>query len=80
MTPAEKSLASRIGAHTSWANTPNRNARMAPARAGFMAKFERQVDPDGVMDPADRAKAAESAMKAHMSQLRLIRMAKSTAR
>lgn len=39
------------------------------ARGGFIAKFEREVDPDGVLDPLERSARARLAMRAYMSQL-----------
>jgi hypothetical protein len=39
------------------------------ARAGFMAKFERECDPDGTLDPAERAVRAERLLRAHMIRL-----------
>ncbi|MGH9151355.1 MAG: hypothetical protein ACRD03_02890 [Acidimicrobiales bacterium] len=59
----------RIGAHESWARTEDRSARTAKARAAFMAGFERQVDPDGVLSPDERARRAEHAKKAHFARL-----------
>jgi hypothetical protein len=41
----------------------------APARAAFFAKFERQVDPEGLLPPAERTRRAESAMKQHMTSM-----------
>jgi hypothetical protein len=38
----------RLGAHTSWANTKDRPARTAPARAAFDQKFLDQADGDPV--------------------------------
>lgn len=64
-----RSLAARIAAHTSWAKTPDRSARTARARASFNERFEREVDPDGVLDPAERAKRAENARKAYYLRL-----------
>ncbi|TDP90518.1 hypothetical protein [Labedaea rhizosphaerae] len=64
-TPPEKRLHAQAAANTSWARTPNRAARTAAGRAAADERFERLVDPDGVMDPIARAKAAESARKAH---------------
>lgn len=69
--PESRSLVGKIAAHASWANTPDRTARTAPARAALMEKFERQVDPDGVLSPAERAKRAESARKAYFLRLAL---------
>lgn len=61
--------------HDSWARTKDRAARTLPARQAQQAQFERQVDPDGTMQPADRAKAAENARKAHMARMRAARKA-----
>lgn len=46
--PAERQLAARIAAHLSWANTPNRSARTAPARAALDQKFLDAADGDPV--------------------------------
>jgi hypothetical protein len=69
LTPAERALRARIAVHTSWANTTDRSARTAPGRKAFRDRFEKQVDPDGVLSPAERARRAEQAMKAYMAQL-----------
>ncbi len=70
---AEKArvIIGRIGAHESWSRTPDRTARTAPARAEFDQRFEREVDPDGVLDPAERARRAEHARKAYFARLAL---------
>lgn len=70
-TAAERSLIGSIGAHASWANTADRSARTAPARAALMAKFETLVDPDGALLPAERAARAASARRAHFARLAL---------
>jgi hypothetical protein len=56
----------RIAALTRWAYEPDPQAATQPARDGFMARFERQVDPDNRLDPAEREVRAKRAMKAHM--------------
>jgi hypothetical protein len=56
----------RAAVYQSWANTLDRTARTAPARAAYRAKLEKIVDPDGVMTPRDRAKAAENLRKARL--------------
>ena len=66
-----RQLAGRIGAHSSWARTPDRSARTAPARQAALERFERQVDPDGTLTPADRATRAEHARKAYFLGLSL---------
>lgn len=70
-TPAEISLQAQLAAHTSWAATNDPVARTAPARAAFMDRFEREVDPDGLLSPADRARRAENARKAYFARLAL---------
>ena len=70
-TPAERRLRSQYGAHLSWANTENRPARTLPARLKLMEKFEREVDPDDQLLPAERARRADSARKAYYAGLAL---------
>ncbi|MCX4094841.1 hypothetical protein [Nocardia sp. alder85J] len=67
----ERALQARIAAHTSWANTPDRTARTAKARAALLSKFERDVDPEGVLPSDERARRAEHARKAHFTRLAL---------
>jgi hypothetical protein len=59
----------RIGAYRRWATTPDRAAATEPARAAFRSKFEREVDPDGLLTPEKRAELAEYARKAHFARL-----------
>lgn len=63
MSASERQLAARIAAHTSWANTPNRTARTAKARAALDAKFLEQAGGDPI-------KAAHL-RKAHFARLAL---------
>lgn len=51
----ERTQAARIAAHASWAVTPDREVRTRPARAAFLARFERQVDPDNLLSPRNVA-------------------------
>jgi hypothetical protein len=71
LTPSERSLRAQIAAHESWSRTDDRSARTANARRAMLDKFERQVDPDGKLSPAERAKRAEHARKAHFKRLAL---------
>jgi hypothetical protein len=71
MTRNDRSLIASIAAHESWARTENRTARTAPARKAMLDKFEREVDPDGTLLPAERAIRAEHARKAHFKRLAL---------
>ena len=66
MSPAERSLAARRAAHLRWARE-DPNAPDGPlhrARKAFRDRFEREVDPDGRLDPAERARRAESLRRA----------------
>lgn len=71
MSSEQRILASRIAAHESWARTSDRTARTEPARAALMAKFETEVDPDGKLNPAERAIRAEHLRKAYFQRLAL---------
>jgi hypothetical protein len=55
---ADRSLIARLAAHESWAKTADASARTAPARRAMLGRFEHQVDPDGVLSPAERARRA----------------------
>jgi hypothetical protein len=48
LTPEERKLGSQIAAHESWARTPDRSARAAPARTALLAKFLEQADGDPI--------------------------------
>lgn len=69
MTGEQRSLRARMAAHTSWANTSDPAARTEPARRAFDSRFEREVDPEGVLAPAERARRAESARRAYFHKL-----------
>lgn len=71
LTPAERSLRSRLAAHASWARTSDATARTEPGRQAMRDKFEREVDPDGTLPPEERARRAEHARKAHFTRLAL---------
>lgn len=69
LTAEERSERARLAAHVRWSKAKDRSAELAKARSKFMAKFEQEVDPNGEMTPEARAKAAESARKAHFARL-----------
>lgn len=48
MSNTERQLLARIAAHESWANTPDRSARTAPARAALDQKFLDEANGDPV--------------------------------
>lgn len=71
MSPAQRSMQARMAALRSWANTPDPSGRTAPARAAFLARFEREVDPEGVLGEVERKRRAEHARKAYFAKLSL---------
>lgn len=58
----------RIGGLTAWARN-GADVMVGPAHRGFQARFEREVDPEGVLPPAERATRAERARRAYMLTL-----------
>lgn len=66
--PSERALAGRIGGYRRAAMYDSREMTAA-ARRGFDARFEREVDPDNVLPPAERARRAEAARKAYFAAL-----------
>jgi hypothetical protein len=71
--PIERSLIASLAISSRWANTPaeERKAALAKATAASMARFEREVDPEGKLDPAERAYSAGMAKRAYMARLAL---------
>ncbi len=64
-------LRARLGALTQHARYDSRETTTA-ARASFLSRFEQEVDPDGVLDPLERAKRAEYARRAYFTRLALL--------
>lgn len=69
LTPSERSMRARIASYRSWANTTDPVARTEPARRASMARFEREVDPEGKLPAQERARRAEAARKAYFTEL-----------
>jgi hypothetical protein len=61
-------MRARLAAHTQHAAG---RTNVKPAREAFKARFEAQVDPDGILPPEERARRAQHAMQAHMTRLAL---------
>ena len=77
--PKFSSAHASVAANTRWAHEPDRTAATAPARDALEARFERQVDPDGILSPDERAKRARNAKRAFYQSL-AIKSAKARAR
>jgi hypothetical protein len=70
VSPAERSLSARLAAHALHAQRDPRQTT-ANGRAAFLARFDREVDPDGVLEPEERRRRAEQARRAYFARLAL---------
>jgi hypothetical protein len=68
LTPSERTLRARLAAHTLHARG---GTSTSAGTAAFLAKFVREVDPDGTLPPEERARRAQHARQAHMARLAL---------
>ena len=66
--PEEMARRGRIGAHCLHARYDSKELT-APARAAFLAKFEREVDPAGALPEEERRRRAAHARQAHFARL-----------
>lgn len=65
----DRILRARMAAYLLHAQVTDPAAHTAPARAAFLSRFEREVDPDGILEPQERARRAELAKKAYFIKL-----------
>jgi hypothetical protein len=72
---SDNAMRGRVGAYKRWAATDDRTAATAPARSAFLRRFETEVDPDGRLTEAERARRAYFAMRAYMADLSRRRVA-----
>jgi hypothetical protein len=70
LSPEQRRMRARIAALARSAAGP---VDTGPARRAFMARFEEEVDPDGTLPPAERARRAEAAKRLHFARLRFAR-------
>jgi hypothetical protein len=69
-TPSEVSQRNCIGAYALHSQYDSRELTRA-GRAAFLSRFEREVDPEGVLPPEERARRAIHARKAYFARLAL---------
>ena len=73
MTPKlsrQRAAAGRIGGLVTASRHDSRE-QTRRASAAFLARFEREVDPDGALPAAERQRRALAARRAHMARLAL---------
>lgn len=70
LTPEQRRLRAKAAALARWSREDGQ-AQAIKAQNGLLAKFEREVDPEGVLTPAERRTRALRARRAHMASLAL---------
>ena len=70
LTPEQRIMRSRLAAYRLHATHDARDTTRK-AREAFASRFERQVDPDGLLPPAERAQRADAARRAYFVGLAL---------
>jgi hypothetical protein len=68
---SDRTQIAKIAANTRWARCEDRSAATQAARDGMTARFEREVDPDGVLPDDELARRVASARSAHYQRLAL---------
>lgn len=68
LTAEQRSIRARLAAETLHSKVDSRQ-HTQPARDAFLASFEKEVDPDGLLSVQERRRRAESARKAHFTRL-----------
>lgn len=71
MSESELSMLGRLGAHSMHAKHDSKRTS-EPGRLAFLNSFEKQADPDGTLDPKERARRAEHLKKAHFTRLAML--------
>jgi hypothetical protein len=76
ITPEERKARARKAANTRWSKPGARERQASAASAAIYRRAEQQIDPDGILDPAQRAKLVTSALRAQAADLQLTRLRK----
>lgn len=69
--PERRVLIARIAAAERWGRVADRAKATAPARTGLRLKFEREIDPDGTLEPAELERRVNHLVRAHMLRMSL---------
>jgi hypothetical protein len=67
---SQRSLRARLAAYALHAQRDPRETT-ANGRAAFLARFDREVDPEGLLEPDERRRRAEQARRAYFARLSL---------
>jgi len=80
MTPQQRRLRAQIAANARWSRYMAREDQAGASRAAIFGRLEREVDPEGLLDPADRAvlvKAAARELSARLNAAKSRRQTRS---
>ena len=66
LTASERTIRARLAALHQHAQG---RTNTGPGTVAFLARFERQVDPDGILPAPERARRAEYAKRAHFTEM-----------
>jgi hypothetical protein len=69
MPNSDRILIAKIAAHARWARETDRAEATLKARQAFADRFEREVDPEGVLPYGERQKRADNARRAYFHAL-----------
>jgi hypothetical protein len=74
VTPEQRTMRARLAAYTRWSkeDPSDPNGSLRRAQKASMDRFEREVDPDQKLPPAERARRAEAARRAYFTRLALM--------
>ena len=67
---SDLSLLGRLGAHSLHGKYDSKQTSRA-GREAFLTRFEREADPDGTLDPAERRRRAQHLKRAYFTRLAL---------
>jgi hypothetical protein len=63
MTPEQRRLRAQIAANARWSRYMAREDQASASRAAIIARLEREVDPEGQLNPAERAVLVKAAAR-----------------
>jgi hypothetical protein len=76
VTPEQRRLRAKIAANVRWSKPMARADQADAARAAIFARLERQVDPEGMLAPAERSELIQAAARALASRMAAARVRK----
>jgi hypothetical protein len=76
MTPEQRRLRAKTAANARWSRPMAREDQADASRAAIFARLEREVDPEGLLTPQDRAPLVRAAARRLSAELNAARARK----